>query len=122
MKPSYSFHPVSLVTNRSSLRKFWEFVTEWKGYVSQQTGKRVKLAWRVEAELVNGTLFLTRSGEDDRKVGSWAFLSPYERELKKAVMKYEAGLEDSLAHHQIVEYSIGMHATYPAISSLPCMT
>ena len=96
MQPSYSLVPVSLVTDRNSLRKLFDFVSGHSGD-----------PWRIEAELVEGTLFLTRWEANSLRIITGSLNSGYGHAFEKAFLKFEEDLRDSSAHHRIIEYEIG---------------
>ena len=95
MQPSYSLLPVTLVTDRNSLRKLFNYVCVHPGR-----------AWRIEAELVEGTLFLTRWEANSRQIIIGSLHSGHGHEFEKTFLKFEEGLEDSSSHHRIIEYEI----------------
>jgi hypothetical protein len=96
MQPSYSLLPVALVTDRNSLRKLFDFVS---GHPGEH--------WRNEAELVEGTLFLTRWEANSVRIITGSLNSGYGYEFEKAFLKFEEDLGDSSTHHRILEYEIG---------------
>jgi hypothetical protein len=95
MQPNYSLLPIQLVTDRNSLRKFYDFVSG------------TKYGWCMEAELVKDTLFLTRWEKDTHKIITGSINSGSGHEFEKAFLKFEKGLEESSSHHRIAEYEIG---------------
>ena len=95
MQPSYSLLPVTLVTDRNSLRKLFNYVCVHPGR-----------AWRIEAELVEGTLFLTRWEANSGQIIIGSLHSGHGHEFEKTFLKFEEGLEDSSSHHRIIEYEI----------------
>lgn len=95
MQPSYSLLPIALVTDRNSLRKLFD-------YVSGHPGEH----WRIEAELVEGTLFLTRWEANSVRIITGSLNSGYGHEFEKAFLKFEEDLRDSSTHHRIIEYEI----------------
>jgi len=96
MQPSYSLLLVALVTDRNSLRKLFD-------YVSGHPGEH----WRIEAELVERTLFLTRWEANSVQIITGSLNSGYGHEFEKAFLKFEEELKDSSTHGRIIEYEIG---------------
>lgn len=95
MQPNYSFVPVSLVADRNSLHKLFDIAM----------GKFSKDGWRIEVELVGGTMFLTRF--EERNTGWSNPGSGYGHEFEKRFLKYDTDLRNSLTHHRFVEYELG---------------
>jgi hypothetical protein len=96
MQPSYSLLPISLVTDRNSLRKLLDFASGRPG------GN-----WRIEVELIEETLFLTRWEKNPVRIITGSFHSGHGHEFENAFLKFEEGLEESSSHHRIEEYEIG---------------
>ncbi len=96
MAPSFAPFSVALVTDRNSLRKLFDFVS---GHPGEH--------WRIEAELVEGTLFLTRWEANPVRIITGSLNSGYGHEFEKAFLKFEEELKDSSTHHRIIEYEIG---------------
>jgi hypothetical protein len=53
------------------------------------------------------TLFLTRWEKNKVRIITGSFNSGYGHGFENTFMKFGKGLEDSSAHHRIVEYTIG---------------
>jgi len=63
--------------------------------------------WRIEAELVESTLFLTRWEANSVRIITGSLNSGYGHEFEKAFLKFEEELKDSSTHGRIIEYEIG---------------
>ncbi|RFU27526.1 hypothetical protein B7463_g8813, partial [Scytalidium lignicola] len=96
MQPTYSFLPVSLVTDRNSLRKLLGFAS---GHARQD--------WRIYVELVKDTLFLIRWEADKRRIMTGSLNSGYGHSLEKKFAKFDKDLKSSTHHHRIAEYDVG---------------
>jgi hypothetical protein len=98
MAPTYSLLPVSLVTDRNSLRKLFDFVSATKCFSSW---------WRIELEVVENTMIFTRWEKDPRLLVTGSLNSGFGHEFEKVFVKFNSNLEDSMSHHRIIEYDIG---------------
>jgi hypothetical protein len=98
VKPAYSLLPISLVTDRNSLRKLFDFASGTRGVGSW---------WQIEVEVVENTMIFTRWEKDSYRFVTGSFNSGYGHEFEKAFIKFNSDLEDSMAHHRIIEYEIG---------------
>jgi hypothetical protein len=98
MEPAYSLLPVSLVTDRKSLRKLFDFVSGTKGFQSW---------WRIEVEVVKNTMIYTRWEKDSYRFVTGSFSSGYGHEFETAFIKFNLDEEDSMSQHLIIEYEIG---------------
>jgi hypothetical protein len=91
MAPAYSLLPVSLVTDRNSLRKLFDFVSATKCFPSW---------WRIEVEVVENTMIFTRWEKDSYLLVTGSLDSGYGHEFEKAFIKFNSNLET--AWHIIV--------------------
>ncbi|KAH8807979.1 hypothetical protein F5884DRAFT_350405 [Xylogone sp. PMI_703] len=94
MQPDYSLSSVSVVSDRSTLRKLFEFAS---GHPKHE--------WRMFVELIKDTLFIIAWDPDRHKrIG---YLANSERTLESEFVRYDEGLESSTEHYRIVEYDLG---------------
>jgi hypothetical protein len=100
MQPTYSLASTFLVIERNSLRKLFDFAS------GHSRGD-----WRIVAEVVNKTLFLTRWERNQQsfltgtcKPGDKA---GYGHSFEDIFLQPEKNKQGSCAHHRIVEYEIG---------------
>jgi hypothetical protein len=96
MKPDFDFSGVDLVTNRNSLRKLLDFASG-----------RISDSFRIDVNLVNSTLFLTRRERSTRNVIQGFRNSGYGHNFERAFTKPQEGLEDSNGHHRVARYEMG---------------
>jgi hypothetical protein len=96
MKPDFDFGGVDLVTNRNSLRKLLDFASG-----------RVSESFRIDINLVHGTLFLTRREQSTRDRIHGSRNAGYGHNFEKAFTRAEKGLEESSGHHRVVRYQMG---------------
>jgi hypothetical protein len=96
MKPDFDFGGVDLVTNRNSLRKLLHF-----------TSGRAPDSFRIDVNLVESTLFLTRRERRTEDVIQGAMNAGYGHNFERAFTKPLDGLEDSSGHHRVARYRIG---------------
>ncbi|KAE8452032.1 hypothetical protein EG329_002197 [Mollisiaceae sp. DMI_Dod_QoI] len=96
MQPTYSLGRIFLVIERHSLRQLFDFAAGRSGN-----------DWRIDAEVVNGTLFLTRFEANPRRYLNGSFHSGYGHSFEESVLTFDEEVMESLAHHRIVEYDIG---------------
>ena len=96
MKPDFDFGSVDLVTNRNSLRKLFNFASG-----------RAPQSWRVDVNLVQNTLILTRRERSTREVIQGSRNVGYGHNFERAFTKPQKGLEDSSAHERFARYTMG---------------
>lgn len=100
MQPTYSLVPIFLAVERNSLRKLLDFASGRSGG-----------SWKVAAEMVNETLFLTRWERNQQTFLTGTCMpadkAGYGHSFEDTVLKPEKDIEGSCAHHRIVEYEIG---------------
>jgi len=96
MKPEFGFGGVDLVANRNSLRKLLDFASG-----------RVRDSFRIDVNLVENTLFLTRRERSARDVIRGSRHTGYGHNFENASTEPQKGLEDSSAHHRVVMYRMG---------------
>ncbi|KUJ21237.1 uncharacterized protein LY89DRAFT_681819 [Mollisia scopiformis] len=97
MQPSYTLLPGSIVADRNSIRKLLDFVS----------GKRSQYDWQIDAQMMKGTIFLTRWENDPSQHVIDRFYDGYGKSFEKAFLEHGVGLEDSSSHHRIVSYELG---------------
>ena len=96
MNPDFDFSNVDLVTNRNSLRKLLDF-----------SEGRVPDSFRIELNLLQDTLFLTRRERNTRELIHGNRNSGFGHNFERAFTQPEVGIEDSSSHHRIIQYSLG---------------
>ncbi len=96
MHPSFDMKPISLVTDRNSLRKLLLFVS----------GKVAK-SWRIDVDTIEDTMFLTRWEENHVQIITGARDSGFGHEFEKTLLNFDANLKESSGHHRIVRYNLG---------------
>jgi hypothetical protein len=96
MKPDFDFGGVDLVANRNSLRKLLNFASG-----------RVPESFRIDVDLMQSTLFLTRREQSTRNVIRGGKNSGYGHNFERAFTEPQKGLEHSSAHHRVTRYQIG---------------
>lgn len=97
MNPHFNFQDVDLVTNRNSLRKLFDFVEG-----------RARDSFRIDLNLVNKTLFLTRREKTTRgHLRGTADNSSFGHNFQQMFSQHNPRLEDSTGHHRVIAYSLG---------------
>jgi hypothetical protein len=96
MHPNFDMKPIDLTTDRNSLRKLLQFVS----------GK-VPKSWRIDVDIVEDTMFLTRWEENQVQIITGARDSGYGHEFEKAFLSFDSNLQESSGHHRIIRYSLG---------------
>ncbi|KUJ21236.1 uncharacterized protein LY89DRAFT_665681 [Mollisia scopiformis] len=96
MQPNYPLGEIDLVTDRSSLRRLFEWVCS----------SSTEDSWRLDANIVEGTMFLSKWVKSfGRFIGPGH--SGYGFGFEKACLKFEGDVNDSSSHHRILEYELG---------------
>jgi hypothetical protein len=96
MQPNFPFLQVDLVTQRGSLRRLFDFACGTK-----QEG------WRIDAQVVEGTLFLSRWLRSNGRFVNRVRGSGYGFGFEKACLRFEDEVKESSSHIRIVEYQLG---------------
>ncbi|TVY46172.1 hypothetical protein LOCC1_G004319 [Lachnellula occidentalis] len=96
MHPNFDMKPIGLVTDRNSLRKLLQFAS---GKVSR--------SWRIDVDVVEETMFLSRWEENQILIITGARDSGFGHEFEKAFLSFDANLQESSGHHRIVRYNLG---------------
>ncbi|KAI3390416.1 hypothetical protein diail_9728 [Diaporthe ilicicola] len=96
MNPTVRFDEVDVLTNRNSLRKFFDFC---KG--------RAQDSFRVNLHLVNDTLIIERCVRSTTEFLQGSAGSGFGHNFEKAVTRFPPGLEDSSGHHRVLRYDVG---------------
>lgn len=96
MKPHHRLDDVDVVVTRNSLRKLLDFCSG-----------RVSESFRVNLFLVGKTLFIDRYERNPRWLISGSRDPGYGRSFEKAFTEYPSGLEHSIGHHRVMQYSLG---------------
>ncbi|KAL2001159.1 hypothetical protein VTN02DRAFT_2142 [Thermoascus thermophilus] len=97
MNPNFNFQDVDLVTNRNSLRKLFDFA---EGRTCQ--------SFRIDLNLVNETLFLTRRERKARTVLRGTNRSNgFGHGFEQMFSKRSPPLEDSSGHYRVITYPLG---------------
>ena len=94
MNSDFDFSNVDLIANRNSLRKLLDFS---KG--------RAPDSFRIDLNLVNNTLFLTRRERNTREMIHGNQNSGFGHNFERAFTQPAAGIEDSSGHHRVIRYS-----------------
>lgn len=89
-------NPIELTTDRNSLRKLLQFVS---GKVSK--------SWRIDVDIVEDTMFLTRWEQNQLQIITGARNSGYGHECEKAFLSFDSNLQESSGHHRIIRYNLG---------------
>ncbi|KAK2597170.1 hypothetical protein N8I77_013033 [Diaporthe amygdali] len=96
MNPTVRFDDIDVLTNRNSLRKFFEFC---KG--------RAQDSFRVNLYLVNNTLIIERCVRSTTEFLYGSGGSGFGHNFEKAATRLPPGLENSLGHHRVLQYDFG---------------
>lgn len=96
MKPSFRFDEIDVLTNRNSLRKFFDFC---KG--------RTQDSFRVNLHLVNETLIIERCVRSTTEFLYGSGGSGFGHNFEKAVTRLPLALGDSSGHHRVLQYDFG---------------
>ncbi|KAH9204053.1 hypothetical protein DL95DRAFT_129929 [Leptodontidium sp. 2 PMI_412] len=96
MHPNFNMKPIGLTTDRNSLRKLLQFVS----------GK-VPKSWRIDVDIVEDTMLLTRWEENQLQIITGARDSGYGHEFEKDFLCFDLNLQGSSGHHRIIRYSLG---------------
>lgn len=96
MNPTVRFDEIDVLTNRNSLRKFFEFC---KG--------RAQDSFRVNLHLVNDTLIIERCVRSTTEFLNGSQNSGFGHNFEKAVTRLPRGLENSSGHHRVLRYDFG---------------
>jgi len=95
MHPSFDMTTVNLVSNRNSLRKLLDF-----------TFGRIEKQWRIEIDIVGGTMFFSRC-EPHNVVHVPPHHESYGREFEKNFTRFDGDSTESSGHHRIARYDLG---------------
>ncbi|KAI7780546.1 hypothetical protein LA080_015947 [Diaporthe eres] len=96
MNPTVRFDEIDVLTNRNSLRKFFDFC---KG--------RVQESFRVNLHLVNDTLIIERCVRSTTEFLHGSSDSGFGHNFEKAATRSSRGLENSSGHHRVLRYDLG---------------
>ncbi|KAK7698130.1 hypothetical protein SLS64_012805 [Diaporthe eres] len=96
MNPTARFDEIDVLTNRNSLRKFFDFC---KG--------RVQESFRVNLHLVNDTLIIERCVKSTTEFLYGSSSSGFGHNFEKAATRLHRGLENSSGHHRVLRYDFG---------------
>ena len=88
--------PIGLTIDRNSLRKLLQFVSD-----------KVPKSWRIDVDIVEDTMFLTRWEENQLQIITGARDSGYGHEFEKAFLSFDLNLQESSGHYRIIRYSLG---------------
>lgn len=96
MNPTVRFDEIDVLTNRNSLRKFFDFC---KG--------RVQDSFRVNLHLVHDTLIIERCVKSTTEFLYGSGNSGFGHNFEKAVTRLPQGLGNSSGHHRVLQYDFG---------------
>lgn len=96
MNPTVRFDEIDVLTNRNSLRKFFDFC---KG--------RTQKSFRVNLHLVNDTLIIERCEKWTTELLLSSEDSGFGHNFEEAVTRLPRGLENSSGHHRVLRYDFG---------------
>lgn len=96
MNPTVRFDEIDVLTNRNSLRKFFDFC---KG--------RAQKSFRVNLHLVNDTLIIARCEKWTTELLLGSEDSGFGHNFEEAVTRLPRGLENSSGHHRVLRYDFG---------------
>lgn len=120
MNPDLQLDDIDIIANRNSFRKLLEFAA----------GKRQD-PFRMVLNMVNKTMFISRSEKNARMMIHGAPNSGYGHNLEKEFTVPEHGLDRSSSHHRVIRYHLGhlncvvrfeVDAYYEAVDSQPSLT
>lgn len=96
MNPTVRFDEIDVLTNRNSLRKFFDFC---KG--------RAQDSFRVNLHLVHDTLIIERCVKTTTEFLYGSGNSGFGHNFEKAVTRLPQGLGNSSGHHRVLRYDFG---------------
>lgn len=96
MNPTVRFDEIDVLTNRNSLRKFFDFC---KG--------RVQESFRVNLHLVNDTLIIERCVRSTTEFLYGSSNSGFGHNFEKVATRLPRGLGNSSGHHRVLRYDFG---------------
>ncbi|KAJ5751498.1 uncharacterized protein N7511_008463 [Penicillium nucicola] len=92
----FRFDDVDLVTNRNNLRKLLQWV---EGAARRD--------FRIDLDIVNDTLFMTRWEANNSVLRSGSHNPAYGSNFEKFSSNYQEDLVDSTDHHRVIHYTLG---------------
>lgn len=96
MNPAVRFDEIDVLTNRNSLRKFFDFC---KG--------RVQESFRVNLHMVSDTLIIERCVRSTSEFLYGSSGSGFGHNFEKVATRLPQGLENSSGHHRVLRYDFG---------------
>jgi len=96
MQPDFNMNTVSVVSNRNSFRKLFDFACN-----------KADRNFRIDVDMIYDTMFFTRWEPSHTQLIKGYVNFGYGHEFEKAFTTFDENLANSAGHHRIAQYSLG---------------